>query len=121
MRECWVNQNQTFEQEFSGGYLWSPKTKSNGHRNHFYETMREVSSGDLIYSFAGSHIRAIGVAKSVAYSSPKPPEFGDTGPNWSRIGWRVDVQFIILQHQIVPADHMSTLAPLLPEKYAPLQ
>ena len=33
MRYWWVNQNQTFRQEISGGYLWSPKRNSNGARN----------------------------------------------------------------------------------------
>jgi hypothetical protein len=27
MRYWWVNQNQTYAQEISGGYLWSPKRK----------------------------------------------------------------------------------------------
>lgn len=47
MRFWWVNQNQTFEQETSGGYLWSPKRNANGARNPFYESMREVAPGDL--------------------------------------------------------------------------
>jgi len=42
MRYWWVNQNQTFRQEIEGGYLWSPKRNKNGHRNPFYEFMREV-------------------------------------------------------------------------------
>lgn len=29
MRYWWVNQNQTFTQEFKGSYLWLPKRKSN--------------------------------------------------------------------------------------------
>jgi hypothetical protein len=45
MRYWWVNQNQTFRQEFAGGYLWSPKRNANDVRNPFYETMREVSPG----------------------------------------------------------------------------
>lgn len=39
----WVNQNQTFEQETRGGYMWSPKRKANDQRNPFYEFMREVA------------------------------------------------------------------------------
>jgi len=50
MRYWWVNQNQTFRQEIAGGYLWSPKRNANGARNPFYESMREVSPGDLIFS-----------------------------------------------------------------------
>jgi len=51
MRYWWVNQNQTFRQEIAGGYVWSPKRNANGARNPFYESMREVSPGDLIFSF----------------------------------------------------------------------
>jgi hypothetical protein len=50
MRYWWVNQNQTFRHELGGGYLWSPKRKANGHRNPFYETMREVAPGNLVLS-----------------------------------------------------------------------
>ncbi len=51
MRYWWVNQNQTFEQETQGGYLWSPKVKANGTMNPYYEFMREVAPGDMVYSF----------------------------------------------------------------------
>jgi putative restriction endonuclease len=47
MRYWWVNQNQTWRQEQAGGYLWSPKRNANGAKNHFYETMREVSPREL--------------------------------------------------------------------------
>ena len=121
MRFWWVNQNQTFKQEIEGGYLWSPKRNANGHRNPFYEQMREVAPGDLILSFQGTYIRAVGVATSFAYESPKPTEFMNAGANWGAIGWRVDSSFTILQQQIKPSHHMSTLRGLLPKKYAPLQ
>jgi len=121
VRFWWVNQNQTFQQETEGGYLWSPKRKAGGGRNPFYEYMREVAPGDLILSFQGTFIRAIGVARSTAYEAPKPPEFGNAGPNWSNIGWRVDVRYYPLIHQVRPADHMDMLSPVLPDRYSPLQ
>jgi putative restriction endonuclease len=86
MRYWWVNQNQTFRQEIGGGYLWSPKRNANGARNPFYEFMREVAQGDLIFSFVDTRIVAIGVAQSYCYESPKPTEFGEVGLNWELIG-----------------------------------
>lgn len=121
MRYWWVNQNQTYRQEVSGGYLWSPKRKSNGSRNPFYDFMREVASGDVIFSFTDTQIKAIGTAVSHAYEAPKPLEFGATGAYWDRIGWRVDVHFVELRGSIRPSEHMNLLAPRLPTKYAPLQ
>lgn len=121
MRYWWVNQNQTFDQEFGGGYLWSPKVNAADRRNHFYETMREVAPGDLILSFYRKRIEAIGIARSYCYECPKPKEFGEKGAYWDLIGWRVDVGYSRLQNRIQPASHMELIRPELPEKYSPLQ
>jgi len=72
VRFWWVNQNQTFDQEFSGGYLWSPKRNQNGASNQFYENMREVAPGDVIFSFRDQAIAAIGIAQSYCYECPCP-------------------------------------------------
>lgn len=121
MRFWWVNQNQTFRQELGGGYLWSPKRNANGARNPFYEFMREVAPGDVIFSFVDTRIAAIGVAISYCYESPKPTEFGEVGLNWELIGWRVRVSFTQLARPIRPKDHIALLQPLLPPRYSPLQ
>ena len=121
MRYWWVNQKQTFRHEFAGGYLWSPKRKSNGQRNPFYEFMREVSPGDLVFSFADAHIRAFGLAQSYAYEAPKPEEFGTAGRYWDQIGWRVDVRFQEVLKDVRPSNWMALLGPLMPKKYAPLR
>ncbi len=121
MRYWWVSQNQTFEHETRGGYLWSPKLKRDGTLNHYYETMREVSYGDIVFSFNAQKIMAMGIAQGPAYTCPKPTEFGTAGANWDEIGWRVDVIFSILRHSIQPREHMGLLRPLLPERYSPIR
>ncbi|TAH34393.1 MAG: HNH endonuclease [Planctomycetota bacterium] len=120
MRYWWVNQNQTYRHEVPRGYLWSPKRKKNRARNPFYDFMREVAPGDAVFSFADTLLKAIGIARSHAYEAPKPLEFGTTGAYWDQIGWRVDVGFVELAGPIRPAVHMQVLAPLLPDRYAPL-
>jgi len=121
VRYWWVNQNQTFRHEIGGGYLWSPKRNANGARNPFYESMREVSPGDVIFSFVDTRIVAIGTAQSYCYESPKPTEFGEAGLNWEAIGWRIRVSFSGLLHRVRPKDHMRVLGDLLPDRYSPLQ
>lgn len=121
MRYWWVNQNQTYRHEIDGGYLWSPKRNANQARNPYYESMREVSPGDLIFSFCNTRILAIGIAQSACYENPKPSEFGTAGQNWENVGWRVRVRFTELRNQVRPKDHIDVLRSLLPEKYAPLQ
>jgi len=121
MRYWWVNQNQTYRQELGGGYLWSPKRNANGVKNPFYETMREVSPGDVVFSFVDTRIAALGVAQSYCWESPKPAEFGGVGQNWENVGWKVSVKFTTLLNRIRPKDHIAILRSLLPSKYSPLQ
>lgn len=119
MRYWWVNQNKTYKSEVPGGFLWSPKTKSNGHRNQFYANMREVAAGDVIFSFCDTYIKAIGLATGIAETAPKP-DFGTAGKSWSDEGWLVPVEFKELATPIRPKDHINQIAPHLPEKYSPL-
>ena len=72
MRHWWVNQNQTYRYEVPGGFLWSPKTTSNGRRNYYYDAMEQVSPGDLVFSFCDTLIKAIGVVQRPALTAPKP-------------------------------------------------
>jgi hypothetical protein len=123
VRYWWVNQKKTYRHEVPGGYMWSPKRNNNGSYSQFYENMREVEPGDYVLSYAGGEIRALGVALSAAYESPKPEEFGAAGLEWSHLGWRVDVAFQELEpdHRLRPKDYLEELWPLAPAKYSPIQ
>jgi hypothetical protein len=100
--------------------MWSPKRNANGARNQFYENMREVSPGDVVFSFCDTRIKAIGVVTGGAQTGPKP-DFGGAGLNWSKEGWFVPVDYCTLNNQIRPKDHAAILRPFLPTKYSPLQ
>lgn len=101
--------------------MWSPKRNANGGLNPFYEFMREVSPGDVIFSFANTRIKSIGVATDYCFEAPKPAEFGSTGLNWNKVGWKVPVHWTKLTDPIRPSEHMTILCSELPSKYSPLQ
>ena len=119
MRYWWVNQNQTYQQESKGGFLWSPKRKANGDRNPFYDTMREVSPGDVVFSFSDTLIKAISVVTGKAQTGPKP-DFGNVGSNWAQEGWFIPLDYCGLDTAFRPKDHIAILRPHLPSKYSPL-
>lgn len=121
MRYWWVNQNQTYRAEVRGSFMWSPKQNANGARNQFYENMRAVSPGDVVFSFCDTRIKAIGVVTGPAQTGPKPEAFGAAGPNWSQEGWFVPVDYCTLKNPVRPKDHAVVLRPFLPLKYSPLQ
>jgi hypothetical protein len=120
MRYWWVNQNQTYRHEIDGGYLWSPKRNKSGNRNPFYEFMREVAPGDIVFSFCDTYIRAVGIVSGYCRENPKPTEFGNAGTNWSQIGWKVDVRWRELGNPVRPKDHMEKIRANLAPKYSPL-
>jgi len=118
----WVNQNVTYFQEINGGYLWSPKKRIDGTRNPFYDTMTQVRPNDIVFSFAGTLIKAIGKVISAATDAPRPIEFTHRlEQRWDQDGWRVMVDFTELDHPLRPKDHMDLITPTLPLKYAPIQ
>jgi putative restriction endonuclease len=121
MNFWWVNHKQTFRQEFFGKYIWSPRRKKNGQLNPFYETMREVEPGDIVYSFADGAIQGFGIARTQAYGCPRPLEFGQAGMAWNEVGWRVDIDFQKFTEPILPTQHMHAIAPTLPERYSPIR
>jgi hypothetical protein len=121
MAYWWVNQKQTHRQEIAGGFMWSPKKNADGGKNPYYDFMTQVNPGDLVFSFANAAIIAIGVATSSAYTANKPTDFGKAGLTWSEFGWAVDVDFQRAESPITPKLHMNLIAPLLPEKYSPIQ
>ena len=89
----WVNHKQTFKHEFEGGFLWSPKLKSDGNRNYFYDTMADAEVGDIVLSYANGNIAYFGIVIEEASSARKPDEFGAAGDNWDNaelIGFNFD-------------------------------
>jgi hypothetical protein len=121
MNFWWVNHKQTFRQEFFGKYIWSPKRNRDGHVNPFYETMREVAPGDIVYSYAKGALQGFGVAQTHCYTSPRPDEFGHIGLAWNSVGWRVDVNFVRFSTPIYPKQNMQAIGPHIPERYSPIQ
>lgn len=117
----WVNHKQTREHEVRGGYLWSPYRNANGAFNQTYENMRHVRVGDIVFSYAGGQIGAVGRVTAAATPSPKPAEFGTVGDYWANEGWLVEVDFVAVPTPLAPRNHIETIGPLLPTKHSPIQ
>jgi hypothetical protein len=88
--------------------------------NQFYDNMREVKPGDLVFSFCDTRIKAIGIVTGSAQVAPKP-DFGGAGLNWSKEGWFVPMYYCTLEAPIRPKDQIEILRSFLPTRYSPLQ
>ncbi len=121
MKYWWVNQNQTYRQEIAGGYMWSPKRKSDGSRNQYYENMRHTNVGDIVFSYYNQQIQNLGIVVDTAESAPKPDSFGSTGEYWGHVGWMVPVVWHRAPVPYRPKDRIEKIRPYLPERYSPLR
>jgi len=116
----WVNHNQTFNAEFHGGYIWSPQTNKNGAMNQSYINLTLAAKRDVVFSYAARKIQAVGKVITTAKVKQRPEAFGRTGQQWNKKGWLVRIAWTQLSDPLTPKDHISEIAPLLPDKYSPL-
>ena len=68
--------------------------------------MTLVKSGDLIFSFCDTQIKAVGVALGPAQTADKP-EFGVAGDNWEKEGWLIPVEFTEVATHVRPKDFID--------------
>ena len=119
-RYWWVNHKQTFKHEISGGFLWSPKFKSNGDRNYFYDTMADAEVGDIVLSYANGKVSYFGVVVEEASTAQKPSEFGAAGDVWDNDGWFLPISWQKISPSIQPKLLWDEIQHLFPQKYSPL-
>lgn len=117
----WVNHKQTRREEVNGGYIWSPRTKKNGHKNETYLSLKLVQAGDLVFSYANTYVGAIGVAQGGYVEADRPSDFRGAGQAWDVNGWRVPIAWTELNVPLRPREQMSKIGPLLPGKYSPIR
>ena len=121
MAYWWVNHKQTYSNEIEGGYIWSPQKNSNGVKNQTYTNLTLTKNGDIVFSYAGGKIKAVGIVAAKYREQLKPTEFGKSGDSWANIGWAVPIDWELLSSPVIPKNHIADIAPLLPEKNSPLQ
>lgn len=117
----WVNHKQTHLDEYSGGYIWAPKTKKNGNSNEGYLNLTKAKVGDRIISYANGVIKSIGVVTHGHVDAPIPKTHWEAAEYWGSSGWQVSVEWMPLMTPLRPKHFLDQIAPLLPEKYSPIQ
>lgn len=121
MAYWWVNHKQTFKKEFTGGYIWAPTVNKNGSRNQSYINLSLVKPGDIVFSYANTLIKAVGIVEELYQEATVPQEFGSVGEQWNDAGYLVKVNWTPIAKYFKPKDHISIIRDLLPVKYSRIQ
>lgn len=108
----YVYQNQTYDQERNGTYVWSPQRTKNGVENQGYKIMTEIRQGDYIIHHANIAIKAISIAKTDYYEAQQPVELknANTNVDWDNNGYMVNVNYTDLDVPLNMKNYRDWLA-----------
>jgi hypothetical protein len=95
MSVFYVFQGETYDEERSGGYVWSPQRTKSGGRNAGYTMMTKIRKGDFILHNANGMVKSISIATDDYYEAKQPRELSSaaTTIQWDEDGYRVDVNY----------------------------
>lgn len=75
MAVYYVFQGETFNEERTGGYVWSPQLNRSGGKNAGYTMMTSVRKGNFIRHNSNGKIASISITKSDCYEVNQPLEW----------------------------------------------
>lgn len=120
-RMCFiVFQNQTFNVESRGNYLWAPTADTRGVWCHYWKRLIQVRTGDIIFHCRGGEIQAVSVAQGSAYSqiAPSDPVYN---ANWGKMGMQLDSDYLLILNKIHTSSYKAQIMATYPagSHYAP--
>lgn len=119
MRYWWVNHKSSSRIELKNGALWAPLAANGGRVLPGHRTMAAVEPDDIVISYADGRARHVGRAADRAGFCVIPKEYGEN--RWNRAGRILPIHWHEAKTPFLPKLHLSTIRPLLPSTYSPLQ
>ena len=112
MAVYYVFQGETYNEERTGGYVWSPQLNKNGGKNAGYTMMTNIRKGDFILHNSNGKIMSISVTKDDYYEANQPRELlvADTSVKWDDEGYRVDTEYFDFDVPVLATNHKQWLA-----------
>lgn len=117
-----INQGKTYKDEIPGGYAWAPITNKSGKKIQFYTNITFMKMNDIAFSLInnkkGLCIYAVGLVKSNYYKCKNP--LTNNKEDWINEGWKIDIEWKVIEVNPIIKEHFQKIKPLLPEKYSPI-
>ena len=112
-----VFQKNAYKYERDGGYLWAPKRDAGGRKKSFYDSLKAVQKGDLIFHSHNQKIVAISIAQTTYYEAQKPLGLEKSEHNkWDNDGYKIDTNYFELNTPLGIKGYISSeLFKLQPE------
>ena len=90
-----VCQGQTFTEKLGKKFLWAPKFDKKGNPKFYWENMKKVKKGDIIFNYSKG-VRGVSIAMSDFYDSVN----NGHNTSWGKEGYRIDIDLFEFKHVI---------------------
>ena len=109
-----VMQGRTFEEEKAHEVICSSIYNKKGETPHSWARMKEVKRGDFIFHYVKGEIIAVSTAQGHYLEQPIPYKTQE-------VGYVIPTHYLPLNHPLSIKQHIASVQPLLPIKYAAFQ
>lgn len=113
-----VFQNASYTEEKDGGFLWAPKQNAKGKTMHYWELMKRVKQGDIIFNSVGGRLINIITALDDCAEQEKPVGL-DKNDKWRNYGWYLRGEYVKVNKPIKYVEYKGDIDKLKATKYAP--
>ena len=112
MSVYYVFQGETYNEERSGGYVWSPQVDKRGGKNAGYTMMTNICKGDFILHNSNGKIMSISIAQNDCYEADQPRELAiaEKSIEWNDEGYRIDTDYFDFDTPLITTNHKAWLA-----------
>ena len=112
MAVYYVFQGETYSEERTGGYVWSPKLTKDGRKNSGYENMKDIHEGDFILHNNNGEVVAISVARSDCFSAEQPAELKNAQKDieWNDDGYKINLDYYEFEFPLQITNYQDFLA-----------
>ena len=117
-RTYYCFQGGSFNDEYAGGYIWAPYESRYGMKFHYWDRLKDLKEGDMIFHAVHGKIRAISLVREESIIAARPEELvgmfeGDTH------GYLVRCNYTYIDNPISAWDYTEQIKEYSRVKYAP--
>ena len=117
-RTYYCFQGGSFNDEYAGGYIWAPYESRYGMKFHYWDRLKDLKEGDMIFHAVHGKIRAISLVREESIIAARPEELvgmfeGDTH------GYLVRCNYTYIDNPISAWDYTEQIKEYNRVKYAP--
>ena len=118
-RTYYVFQGGSFNDEYAGGYIWAPYESRYGMKFHYWDRLKDLHKGDMLFHADHGKIRAISIVREPHVVAARPVEELVGMYEGDNRGYLVYCDYTLIEDPISAWDYTDQTKKYSRVKYAP--